>query len=102
MIPLLALKTPVGASRERLEEICDRPDAQLRTEFRGCGTYRKEPPELTAILDRLVFDKTRRFMEAREFVQPFRELGRPAESFILSGVMEFVSGVAAEDAASKS
>lgn len=80
VLPLLAIQIPGGDSRERLQTLCDRPDARLRTEFTSCGAYAKEPEELKAILDSIVLNSKKRFVEARDFVLPLRVLKQTPQS----------------------
>jgi hypothetical protein len=90
VLPLIAIKIPETTSKAGLQALCDQPDAQLRIGFADCGIYKKDPPELKAVLDGFALDEKKRFMAARDLIIPLRGLGKPARSFILPGVRKFL------------
>ena len=92
-LPLLALRLPLSNIRQKLQILCDRPDAQLRTEFVDCGAYLQdpEPQDLKDILNKIVLNSEKRIVEAKDFVGPLRTLRSPPQSFILPGLTNFVT-----------
>lgn len=91
VLPLLAIKLPEVISRSAWQVLCDRPDAELRREFGGCGRYKKEPSELRDILDGFAIEKDTRVMAAGAMIAPLRALEKEPSSFILPGVSTFVA-----------
>jgi len=89
ILPLLAIKIPHAKSRRAWVEFCDWPDAKLRTSFEGCGLYKKDPQELKSILDNFKLHQSQ-ILLARDLITPFRQLERPAASFVLPGINKFV------------
>ena len=93
VVPVLAIKIPSAVSRGVLRTFCDRPDAQLRRDFSGRGTYKKNetvPPELRDILQSRAFSDERRYLAASDLLAPFQEIEHPEETFVLPSLRSFV------------
>ena len=96
VLPVLAVKLEISASRLALQALCDRPDAELRRLFGQAGRYQDEPAELRAILDGFAIQKETRVMTAAAMISPLRALTNEPGTFILPGIRDFIDQHATE------